>query len=180
MMEFVDAIDAYDRWLLGHPLRERGEDLNRLFDFYGREDFVEKFSGDLMLNEFDARKILKYLRKNEKRQIDRGVASFDIYKDGQGREYGIALPTGRPNETAERILNENPHLFYVVIPDSLQGTMQLRSKGKVDVSAIAKTFGGGGHLKSAGFPYDSKKFLFEHTRILFIEGMRAKENLSDR
>lgn len=45
-------------------------------------------------------------------------------------------------------------LMLKVRPDGLKGS--LRAKGPVDVAAVAKALGGGGHREAAGFPFDGR------------------------
>jgi nanoRNase/pAp phosphatase (c-di-AMP/oligoRNAs hydrolase) len=54
------------------------------------------------------------------------------------------------SEIGERLGKENP-FSVTYFCDGPVKQFSLRSNGKVDVSAIAKSFGGGGHVSAAGY-----------------------------
>ena len=78
--------------------------------------------------------------------------------------------TGARADETEDVVNEGLRIATVevsaiLIPTSDMGTrISLRSRGAVDVAAIAASFGGGGHVRAAGFkdrgdPRDAKRRL---------------------
>lgn len=54
-----------------------------------------------------------------------------------------------------KVLKEKPEIFGLMVINP-SGTASLRSTGKLDVSKIAKLFGGGGHLCAAGCKFERK------------------------
>ncbi len=55
------------------------------------------------------------------------------------------------------LVEKNPPIGVVWYQHNGQNVFSLRSNGKVDVSKIAKKYGGGGHKAAAGFELDIKK-----------------------
>jgi len=88
-----------------------------------------------------------------------GAALSQVEVSADGRIAWLALPAGLVPETfveAEDLVNyprsvESVRVACLLRERDGQVKVSLRGKGDVDVSAIAKTFGGGGHPNAAGF-----------------------------
>lgn len=163
---FTHAVDAYDRWLVDHPLRGRGEDLNRLLWALGREEFVRWFVKSPTA-DFDGelRFLSSVLREKDRREVRSAVnqqLKRKLLVDEKGRKFGILDSGGNPSAIAAQYLQDKPEADYVMLINIGGDKVELRSrKGGVDVSEVAKTYGGGGHHSAAGFilPPDWLNFL---------------------
>lgn len=158
---FTHAVDAYDRWQLASSDRKRGEDLNRLFKFYGFDTFVELFVADPSYDARGGLSLTTELRAHEERTVNNAVAqqfpsAARAYTDGQGRKYAVVFVSDYLNEIAHEILRRYPEVGYVLAfgPDMRTVSLRAREGGDVSVREIAERHGGGGHRSSAGFPYD--------------------------
>ena len=88
-----------------------------------------------------------------------GAALSRVEVSSDGRIAWLALPAGTVPETfveAEDLVNyprsvESVRVACLLRERDGQVKVSLRGKGDVDVSAIARTFGGGGHPNAAGF-----------------------------
>ena len=169
---FTKAVDAYDRWQLDSSYRPRGEDLNRLYYFYGYERFVSRFS----VNPEDdklAAGLVQMLREKEDRDVSQAVEESEDYnqvlrKDSQGRVYYLLLVETYVSQVCHKILDTKPEVDYVVNLVLSKGKVDLRSRDNgVDVAEIAKRNGGGGHKPAAGFYVDSIESLDKLLAPLF-------------
>lgn len=165
---FIQAVNAYDLWLLDSPFRQLGEDLNHLFHFYGFSRFVAKATQNTTFHETAFTKEIVAVLRDKEQRIAKGVvnrATEDtIHVDREGHSYLTILGSGggSVSNIGAAVLANFP-IDYVLIV-SAHGVVSLRSDGKVDVGAIAKRFGGGGHPGAAGFKLDTRKmfdFLFD-------------------
>lgn len=162
---FVAAVDAWDRWLLKSDHRTRGEELNTLCSFMGLDDFVNRFSKNLVLDQEEPfMTMLTYIEKSKKRYINKVIKdqleSARPHLDGYANTFKIFFATDYISEIGNDILAhpDGEDLKYVVIITPGSNRCSLRSReGEVDVSDIAKQFRGGGHASAAGFIIDFKR-----------------------
>lgn len=170
--DFSHAVDAYDRWLVGHPLRSRGEDLNRLCWALGREEFVRRFAQSPTADsDGELRFLSSVLREKERREtraaVDRQLKR-KLYVDEKGYRFGILDSGGNPSAIGHLYLQDKPEADYVMLINISMGNVALRSReGGVDVSQVAKAYGGGGHPTAAGFilPSDALDAFFFVRRL---------------
>lgn len=164
LKEFVNAVDAYDTWKLDSEYRKRGEDLNTLFKFYDMDRFAHRFSVDSTWDRGDEQQqIIEILADNRTKAVARSVESMKlagspIRKDKEGRAYMYALNDGfaLTSELGHTMLKEFEDIDYAVILSS-NGVVSMRAReGGVDVGAIAKQHGGGGHAGAAGFKIETR------------------------
>lgn len=91
-----------------------------------------------------------------------GLALSELRIDGDGRVAWLSIPrrmfeaAGAEEDDAEGIVEKLREIAGVqvlyILRESKDGAVRvsLRSKGEFDVNAVARHFGGGGHLKAAG------------------------------
>lgn len=178
--EFVRLVDVYDRWLVDDPLRERAEDLNRVY--YKVADFRQSSEKE---------KFRPFINQQiEKLQLNRSLREFpftdyeyhqiQLAREKEDREYGYALDNVQKREDsngnlfmlfhgaskisyiANRMLKENPDISYVVAANTWTGDPKRREisgkisiRSRVDGPVHANDFKGvNGHLAAAGGELD--------------------------
>jgi oligoribonuclease NrnB/cAMP/cGMP phosphodiesterase (DHH superfamily) len=156
---FAQAIDAYDRWQLQDPERDRGEKLNRLLHFLGIKTFVYEFSQQIMRDQMhDFGYINSRLLDQEEERLTKALSVPLMFgEDWAGRLFGVLVATGNASQLGHRTLGNHPMIAYAVIINPVANVISLRSRqGEVDVSEIAKQMNptGGGHQAAAGFSFD--------------------------
>ena len=153
---FVSLVRKYDTW----EWKECGETepvmLNSLFKLYDKDTFsklmVERITNSIdFISEFD-KLLLEVDDNRKKRYIDEKKNEMQIIiKDG--KKIGCVICDQYVSETgnvlAETFKNE---IDYVALVTGV--AVSLRSVGDVNVSHIAVSHGGGGHLNAAGYPID--------------------------
>ncbi len=170
---FVAAVDAYDRWQLDAPERLRGEQLNMLYMFLGFDAFRKEFTNCFAADQTGwLKKLLKTLTarlENAVRSVINGQIQDAIHVDSQKRRYAFLILMGPyASEVGHTVLSEFPEVEYVAMSIPGVNTISLRSRdGGVDVGAIAKANGGGGHAAAAGFPKPLRALIWNATAGAF-------------
>lgn len=159
---FVCAVNAWDSWLLASKHRARGEALNTLVGFLGREQFF-----DVFFKNPDADKeekfsyIVDVINRRKERYVSNVIRdqlnSARLHLDAHSCRFKVLFATDFISEIAHAAL-ESPDgidLDYVCVINPTSDSCSLRSRAmeKVDVSKIAKALHGGGHNNAAGFPF---------------------------
>ena len=137
----------YDMWIHESPHSKR---LNMLLWLYGIEKFVERFvkNPSVMLTEEENKMVDDYVEKR-RAYVTKATDSMITVKDKQNRPVAIVFAEKYASDIGQNILYCYPDIEYVVIINMVEGTVSFRSR-QVDVSELAKFFGGGGHKLSAG------------------------------
>jgi oligoribonuclease NrnB/cAMP/cGMP phosphodiesterase (DHH superfamily) len=145
-------IDDYDRWQHKVP---QSRELNRLLGVMGRERFIARFAANPETAFTDTEQIVLDLeREREQRYLEKTEAKTFI--DPEGRTMVVCYADEYASAVGERLLAEHPLAQYAAIIQPRHSAISLRSRtGGVDVSEIAKRYGGGGHPGAAGYPYDA-------------------------
>ena len=167
VQDFVNAVGAWDLWLLDSPYRKRGEDLNALFHFLGDSIFVKAFLEDIAADKNF--KPFEYVLEILKRNIDhyvKRIVSSQLTKsaytmDGEGHSFKVIFAAEHVSLVGNAILahKDSQDLHYVVIVDPITGSCSLRSREEesINVAKKALKFGGGGHTHAAGFQTDIRE-----------------------
>ena len=156
---FVDAVDAYDRWQLDSPHRERGERLNVLYKFLGFELFLKEFTANFTADQDGwLSHLLGTLQARLKGAVNATIKNQmkgAVHLDKNKKRYAfLSIISPHASEIGHGILDAFPDVDYVVMAMPGIDAVSMRSRdGGVDVSEIAKANGGGGHAAAAGFPY---------------------------
>ena len=148
--KFIFATNAWDIWDLESPFRLLGEDLNLLFGYYGMSAFVNAFKDmrQISSNEGLIIKVLRKLHDDYLRQkLDQGKIRIDL----EGNRY-LHIYIGEKRSGLGNILELDgvPDVKYLECENLNDGVVSLYSLG-FDVSVIAKSLGGGGHTRAAGY-----------------------------
>jgi nanoRNase/pAp phosphatase (c-di-AMP/oligoRNAs hydrolase) len=121
------------------------------------------------------RGILDYIEQNVQRTIKEAQTGYLSINE---KCYRIALVNASWNHSEiGNALAKNADIGMVWC-EHMHGTMRfsLRSLGEIDVSEIAKIFGGGGHKNASGFtiPMEFGRFIIDQIRskegLEFVEG----------
>jgi len=163
--EFVQAVAAWDLWILDSPQRQRGENLNNLLGFIGRDAFVDAFVKDPSADELPTfKEITKFLVARRDRYVRQVIKeqleSSDARLDGFGNVFKIIFATDFISEIGHAVLDhpEAEDLKYVCVVNPVTNTCSLRSRdGETDIGKIAAMCDGGGHHSAAGFPVPFKE-----------------------
>jgi oligoribonuclease NrnB/cAMP/cGMP phosphodiesterase (DHH superfamily) len=186
--KLVTMVDNYDTW--GHGTEPRGDsqELNRLLNVLGTERFYQRFLEVSTVELSPVEKaILSLDRENEQKYINGSIdlAKRSIMKDSVGNMYALIAGDRYVSSTCHAILMAIPHIEYVIMVNFREDRAQVRGRGKVDVGAMCKELGGGGHKKAAGFPLSQaavKLFLAcdgNCQRVKELESMLYDKKLKD-
>lgn len=150
--DLVEMIKDYDLWIHKYA---NSKDMNRLFYLIGRQAFYDRFLNDPDINFRESELILLQADKDaEDKYYKRVERVLREERDVLGNTFGITYCDRYTSEIGHRLLLNHKYLDYIVLVDVLGNKVSLRSDGDMDVSRIAKLFGGGGHKNASGFPYD--------------------------
>lgn len=152
-IKFIELVRLWDTWdwnRLGIP---EAKNLNMLLHTYGREAFVANILSklDQHLDLFDDidNTVINIKTREEQDLIDKKDRSIISIKY---KHYTLGVVFADSNLSVLGNELANRHLEYDAIAMVTGHTVSLRTvKDNVDVSDIAKTFGGGGHKPAAGF-----------------------------
>lgn len=157
---FVELVRQYDTWEWKEIFKnEEAKQLSDLLYILGGEKFVndmvhrikdneELFSEtDKLILEIKQKEIDNYINIKEKELI---IKDFKLYK------IGIVMADSYTSELGNILCERHEELDFVAIIK--KETVSLRTvKDDINLTDIAKQFGGGGHPKASGFPLDKDK-----------------------
>lgn len=147
LVEHVRTMDIYD---FSKTSKEEAEKLEMIFKIYGKDRFIDKFYNviindlelyskeDLNLVELEKERIKRYIEEKEFMEI-----SLD------NKRVGVVFAERYISELGNYLINKYDYLDYIVLIN-MDKKISYRGNGKVDLSVIAKKFGGGGHINAAG------------------------------
>lgn len=158
--DFVELVRQYDTWEWKEIFKnEEAKRLNDLLCILGREKFVDNMihrikNNEILFSETDElileikqKEIDNYINIKEKELI---IKDFKLYK------IGIVIADSYTSELGNILCERHEELDFIVIIK--QGAVSLRTvKDDINLSDIAKQFGGGGHPKASGFPLGKDK-----------------------
>ena len=147
LVEHVRTMDIYD---FSKTSKEEAEKLEMIFKIYGKDKFIDKYYNviindlelyskeDLNLVELEKGRIKRYIEEKEFIEI-----SLD------NKRVGVVFAERYISELGNYLINKYDYLDYIVLIN-MDKKISYRGNGKVDLSVIAKKFGGGGHINAAG------------------------------
>lgn len=147
---FTNIVNDYDLWIHKDARSSR---FNTLLHGLGIEDFRCRFQHKLSLVESETEsKIIDILIGIDNSYVRKAVELAKIMTDDSGTQYALVFAERMSSNIGESILSQNPQIQYVLIINAQNKTASLRSrKGEYDVSALAKSRGGGGHQPASGY-----------------------------
>lgn len=162
LKSFSEVVRRYDTWEWHNVYNDdHPKKLNDLLYLIGREKFIKRFtsnplplftSDELLLLEVEAHKINKYIFKKEFE-----LKTISKVIDEIGYDIGIVFAEQYVSELGNELAERAPSLDFIAIIDMANNKVSLRGiHDYVDLSAIAKSFGGGGHPKASGFQFSEE------------------------
>lgn len=147
--DFAAVVNDYDLWL--HK-DFRSRQLNRLYYILGPHRFTKRFAADGRVKFRPEEKFLLELEEEKIQEYCFRAAGYEE-TDRYGNRYLIVFAERYTSELGEYLLERHPQCAYVMIINAHQcpTKVSLRSRGDIDVAAIAREYGGGGHKAAAGF-----------------------------
>jgi len=149
---FVSVVEDWDLWGRvsgnGAPGKEAIK-LESLFRFYGKDRFINRALKGVQLSEHDD-EVANILWEKFNEYYEETFDMVQLHEKG-GYTVGICVADQYQSLLGHRLVNDL-NLEYVMILDPRRGKGSLRGKGNIDLGALAKEAGGGGHRKAAGFP----------------------------
>ena len=162
---FADLVRQYDTWIWNRDNFITPKELNDLFYLYGFDRFINKIL-DYMNGNCDLFSDTdKFILELKKEEINKYIESKEkelIVKEYQGYKCGIVFAEQHISVLGNELCKRNDDIDLCIIVTNGK-TLSFRAvKDNVDVSVIAKSLGGGGHLKASGSQIsieDRDKFL---------------------
>src|SRR5205823_1079416 len=146
LAEFAALVEDHDLWRHSDP---RSAQLAALLGLVGHERFISRFAsdprvhfteGELLLMEVEARRRQDY--------IERRVAQAEQVVIG-GRRWAVCFAEQYQSDLADALM-KGLGVEATAIVNAARATVSLRARD-LDVSLIARRFGGGGHARAAAF-----------------------------
>jgi len=154
--QFIEAVTAYDTWQLDHPLRELGENINRLFygslnwadnvrQTYGQyKGFIESQVSKLLdknleeyaFSDWELQKI-EAAKQKEIRAYHDAKANMIRREDDKGNSYLLFHGSTKISHICSRLLAEEEGVDYVVAINTYSGTKKKRVNGRVSVRCLS-------------------------------------------
>lgn len=176
--EFVDAVDAYDRWERESPLFSKGNDLNRLFEsqiayasiraekIYDQKQItkssftkiipvLQRLFHNFRFDDSDLSLIAK-MKVEEDNAYGLALKSLKKRTDSRGVNYGIFEGGKQMSIVANRILDKNSELKYILayFPASPRKLSARARKAEFNLTTLK---GLQGHPAAAGCQLDAKE-----------------------
>ena len=160
--EFVEAIRSYDTWDFVNTNNLLGKHLTMIFSMYGPLKFINTFykrltdeSVNFELNDLEKNLIEiktdemnNYIMECDKNLIKTKFLNYNV---------GISISESFRSELGNRLSNKYKNeLDFILIVDFHRMSYSMRTVNDIDLGKIAKTLGGGGHEKAAGFPMNNE------------------------
>lgn len=154
LREFAEEVRRYDTWEWSTIYNTiTPVDLNDYLYMIGRDKFVsamlpriqDEHASDNWFEE-KGRALLDQRKKEIKAYINKKEQQLIIVED----KVGVIFAENHISELGNEICNRHEEIDYVAIFDVGAMKVSFRTVKDVDVSAIAKALGGGGHPKAAG------------------------------
>lgn len=171
IQKFVDAVRDYDtwRWKILDPQESRKvKQFNDLLYIIGRDEFIDR-----CLTRFKGNKNVLTFSKTEKELLSRRQNEIDAYFETKRdqlmvwqwsdhesekkpiKRFGIVFADRFISELGNRLCEDRADLDFIMLVDMGAMKMSYRStKDDVDVSVIARAYGGGGHKAASGNHFD--------------------------
>lgn len=166
---FVELVRKYDTWEWKTEALESDKNfskmLNDLLGLITKDEFTDSMYDSILNNRtFFPKRYINLLEQEEvvrNKYLDNKLKNVTI-KQWEGYEVGFIIAEKYTSELGSLICNKLDVDIAVIVTEN---SVSLRSID-VDVSAIAKERGGGGHYCASGFPINKNK-LFKY---LFAKG----------
>ena len=160
IVKFIELVRQYDTWEWKDKYNNiDAKKLNDLLYILGREKFVNLILQKLLNNEslFDeTTNLILELKQNEINNYINTKEKDLIIKGVLGYKVGIIMCDMYSSELGNVLSEKHPELDFIAIIK--QNSIGLRCiKDNINLTEIAKHFGGGGHKKASGFSLNNVK-----------------------
>jgi oligoribonuclease NrnB/cAMP/cGMP phosphodiesterase (DHH superfamily) len=159
---FVDLVNSYDTWEWKKSNNQHAKMLHDILTILGRDKFIEEYV-EILKNESDLfpQNFIDLLKGEDIKRDEyisskiKEVVTVSLYEPSINNNYVVAYVEsdkfGYLSELGNKICTSVKCDFCAIYTGV---NMSLRSIGDMDVSIIAKRYGGGGHKNAAGCPVD--------------------------
>ncbi len=154
--KLLTHIEDLDLWRFKLPFTYELSTLFRYFDYDFKiwDKLVKDF--EIPKNRAEFIKLSKTLSRYEEKYIQAILPNAELVKFGKYKIYALNSPILN-SQIGARLHEKLPPMSIVWHERDGFRFFSLRSDDSVDVSKIAKSFGGGGHKKAAGFKLSVEK-----------------------
>lgn len=158
VITYVELVREADTWQFTE-LKDESDNLNSLFAFYGREEFIDIFIQKLLKQKnfyFDATEltIIKCLNRNKQNYLESYRDKITIKKIN---DYHIGFVFAEQYRSALgnylATLYQDKIDFVCII--NMNRSISFRGIKDINISKFAKNYGGGGHPKACGMALPS-------------------------
>jgi len=174
---FTELVRLNDTWDWAKTNNTDATKLSSLLNLLGREEYIDTFyhyflnnkeefkftDSQLYLLEVEEKRTQRYLEETEKTMFHATLC---------GRPCGIVFAEQHRSLLGNYLAEKYSYCIDFVIMINMQQGISFRcSKDNVDVSEVAKIYGGGGHVKASGAPLDNSfkkeviKFLLNNQNL---------------
>jgi oligoribonuclease NrnB/cAMP/cGMP phosphodiesterase (DHH superfamily) len=152
--ELVAIIDDYDMWGRGNGPTEMGKQWARVASVFGPVRMWQRFTAQPTAEMSPIESSVSVLdTERELDYIDKVLNSDNLFIDNiQGHDYVAVFADHYLNGVCSALLLKYPECEFVMVTDLVSNSAHLRGRGNLDLGHFAKSVGGGGHRKAAGFP----------------------------
>ncbi len=182
--EFVELVRQYDTWDWEKNDNIDAQKLNALFYLISFDEFVEKMVTRLASNEhfffdeveqqileLEEKKIERYIRRKRRELVQTQI---------DGLYAGVVYAESYHSELGNELGKEYPHLDYIAILNIGGKRVGFRTiHDHVDVSKVAGTYGGGGHVKASGCTMTNEAYKSFVTDTFPLEPLREDPKKND-
>lgn len=146
LAEFAALVEDHDLWRHADP---RSAQLSSLLGLVGHDRFISRFTTDPRV-EFTEGELLLMEVENRRREdyLARRVPQAEQVVIG-GRRWAVCFAEQYQSELADELMKQLG-VEATAIVNAARATVSLRARD-LDVSQIARRFGGGGHARAAAF-----------------------------
>lgn len=156
LYDFVEQVRSWDTWdwTRSNPQNILAKQLNSLHVLIGHYKFINRFSQN---PEVTFNGTERTLLEVEERRIEstiyqkkRDVIKMDVNLESGRYKIGVVFADNYHSELGNEIANDNPDIDFVLLVNGGTRLSFRTVKEDIDLSVIAKEFGGGGHPMAAG------------------------------
>lgn len=180
IFDFVEITRRYDTWEWYDVYNDDiPKKMNDLMYIKGKDEFTDEMlikikSGEELFDTIDIA-LLKFRQKEIEREIDK-LDDKIVTTDILGYKAGVVFTQNFISEVGNQLSERHPELDFIAIINGSSISFRT-AKDDVNVSEIAKVFGGGGHVKASGCGIDSKlskKYIDSIFKVSFFDRIFRK------
>ncbi|MEP7104467.1 MAG: DHHA1 domain-containing protein [Chloroflexota bacterium] len=151
LADFAALVEDHDLWRHADPRSAR---LAALLGLLGHERFIDRFTQDPRVQFTEGEELLMDVEERRREDyIARKVTQAEVFSEGAHR-WALAFAEQYQSELADALMTQLG-VGATAIVNASRGTVSMRGRD-VDVSLIARRFGGGGHARAAAFSVTGK------------------------